>query len=45
MDEKEEEHRKRKEELYERMSVIRLAHQKTVGNEFKYIRGHGLVRR
>ena len=46
MNEKEEDlKKKRKDELYSRMSEIRSANRKTFGDQFKYIRGQGLVRR
>jgi len=46
MNEKEEDlKKKRKDELYDRMKEIKLEHRQTVGNQFKYIRGLGLIRR
>lgn len=40
-----EEKEKRKNELYDRMNVVKLAHRKTFGNEHVFIRGKGLVKR
>ena len=40
-----EEKEKRKNELYDRMNVVRLDHRKTFGNEHVFIRGKGLVKR
>jgi len=37
--------KKNRNEVYDRMNVSRLAHKKTFGNEFKFIRGKGLVKR
>ena len=46
MDEKEEDlKKKRKDELYSRMTEIRMGCAATIGSDFKYIRGQGLVRR
>jgi hypothetical protein len=35
----------RKNELYSRMKEIRLHQHETFGNQFRYIRGEGLVKR
>ena len=42
--ENEEQKKKNRNELYNRMNVVRLDHRKTFGNQFKYIRGTGLVK-
>lgn len=36
---------KQKDELYIRMSEIRLTKHATVGDQFRYVRGKGLVKR
>lgn len=36
---------KQKDELYIRMNEIRLTQRATVGNQFRYVRGKGLVKR
>ena len=41
----EEQKKKNRNELYGRMYVVRLDHRKNFGNQFKYIRGTGLVKR
>jgi hypothetical protein len=43
MEEKKKE--KRKNELYSRMKEIRLNRHETFGNQFRYVRGNGLVKR
>jgi hypothetical protein len=40
-----EEKEKRKNELYSRMKVIRLNQHETLGDQFRYVRGEGLVKR
>ena len=45
IEKKEELKEKRKNELYERMTEIRLTQSETVGGQFRYIRGKGLVKR
>ena len=42
---KEESNGKCKNELYVRMREIRLTPHETVGNQFRYVRGQGLVKR
>lgn len=42
---KEELNESREKKLHVRMSEIKPAHRKTVGNTFKFIRGTGLVKR
>ena len=39
------EEEKRKNELEVKMGEIRLAQHETVGNQFRYVRGQGLVKR
>jgi len=43
--ENEERKQKNRNELYDRMKVSRLAQRETFGDEFKYVRGVGLVKR
>lgn len=40
-----EEKENRKNELYSRMKVIRLAQHETFGGQFRYVRDKGLVKR
>lgn len=37
--------KKRKNDLYSRMSVVRLAQVETFGDRFRYVRGKGMVKR